>query len=235
MNSIIRPFEKHPYSEYDIVSKIGKHDSPAVSAVKRLRRDAFYAHDARNENQSEQNAAAYASLAMTRQSDIVHDVLSRKTMKDSIVEKPSEYVDGFHMNEIREQHRLFKALEKSGYGDSTMVTPSPKVTHAKAMARAYRNDLDPLYSKSLMTNDEKHASDEESKPAFDWVKVVRKECLRRMKSTSVEERSKLIQLTRIITRREPIEQFLELKNIYEDADEMKMEMNDIMETLICFT
>ena len=64
---------------------------------------------------------------------------------------------------------------------------------------------------------------------------MRKECLRRMKSTSVEERSKLIQLTRIITRREPIEQFLELKNIYEDADEMKMEMNDIMETLICFT
>ena len=116
-----------------------------------------------------------------------------------------------------------------------IVTPSPKVTHAKAMARAYRNDLDPLYLKSLMTNDEIPTNDEDSKPAFDWVKVVRKECLRRMKSTSVEERNKLIQLTRIITRRQPVEQFLELKNIYEDADEMKMDMNDIMETLICFT
>ena len=226
----MKPFQNHDYSEYDIISQIGKADSPAVSSVKRLRSD-IKSHQ--NGQPSTKDAAAFASMAMTRNSNIVHDVQSRKKLK-SIVDKPSEYIDGFHISEIREQERMFQAINKKSSQTYSFVTPSPKVTHAKAIARSYRNDLDSEYTKNLLANGPTSPNVGDSKPAHDWIKSVRKECLRRMKSVSASEKGSLVKLARIITRRDPVDQFHEIQKVYEDADEMKMEIGEIIDTLLCF-
>ena len=232
INDIMKPFHNHEYSEYDIISHIGKSDSPAVSAVRRLRNDCNY-HQ--NGLPSTKDTAAFASIAMTRNSDIVHDVHSRKKLK-AIVNKPSEYIDGFHISEIREQERMFQELKKKPFEKHSMVTPSPKITHAKAIARSYRNDLDSEYTKKLLANGPTSPNVEEtdSKPAHDWIKCVRKECLHKMKSVSASEKGSLVKLARIITRHDPVEQFHEIQKVYEDANEMKMEVGEIIDTLLCF-
>ena len=72
------------------------------------------------------------------------------------------------------------------------------------------------------------------KPKFDWVKEVRKECIRQMSGASMEKKPKLVALIRLINHQDPIAKFEDIKNIYEDSNEMNESIPNIVETMMCF-
>ena len=241
MESIIEPFKKD-YSEYDILRHVSgtAHDSPAVAAVKKLRNNVSTLH----QNQlSDKDAAAMGSFGISRNSTIVHDVAARKDLK-SVVQKPSEYVNGFHLSEIQQQAKLLKEYKKGTIMDLKTYTTPPSVTpvikSSQAMARSYRNGLDHEYvkesmsSQGVVTPQNSRSKDQKSKPKYDWVKEIRKECIRQMAKASSDNKPKLVSLIRIINHQDPASKFEDIKNVYEDCIEMDENIPDIVATMMCF-
>ena len=241
MESIIEPFKKD-YSQYDILRHVSgnSNDSPAVTAVKKLRNNVSTMHS----NQlSEKDAAAMGSFGISRNTTIAHDVASRKELK-SVIEKPSEYVHGLHLSEIKEQAELLKKYKKGTIVNLKSCATPPSVTpvikSSQAMARSYRNGLDHKYVEDSMTTrgfvtpQNSHSNIQVSKPKYDWVKEVRKECIRQMAKATNDNKPKLVSLIRIINHQDPASKFEDIKNVYEDSIEMDENLPEIVATMMCF-
>ena len=235
VDTMMRPFQSQ-FSEHDVIANMGGNSSysPAVAAVKRLRRNVTPHNKQKSIKQVEKDASALASIAFLQNPDIVHDVAGRKEMRDSI-QKPTKYVDGVHINEIRQQAMLLKQFESHkskqivSDGPGFFTPPPNKPTHQKVMARSYRNNLDSKYTRELVT------PEDEKKPNYDWVKQIRKQILMKMKSNSdVEAKRNLVKLSKILTHQHPQETFIDLKNVYEDGEEIKMDQSDIIEAMLCY-
>ena len=221
IEDMIRPYTAS-FSEYDVIKNMGgDSSSPAVAAVKKLRRE--------SNNQSYQSmkkdAHVLANMAMTQNPDIVHDVAGRKEMRD-LFEKPSKYVNGISISEIREQERLLKQYSSVKPG---FVTPSRSKIDRSAMAHSYRNDLDSQFTQKLVTPDEV-----DKKPKYDWVKGIRKQILIKMKEADQMKKKNLVHLSKILTHQKPSDVFTELKNVYEDGNELKMDWSDMIEAMLCY-
>lgn len=240
VDSVMEPFNK-TCSEIDILEHLGEHtSSPAMAAVARAKRDQQQYNTCSINNK---NAAALSSIAMTRNKNLGHDVLSRKELK-SVVAKPSEYVDGTHVIDIKQQAMLLKQYSKCNHDEKCFNTPSPTPTYPKAMARSYNNSLDTNFIRkdlnnfAMVTPHRKRINDcvldADAKPAFDWVKAVRKECLGRFPDSSVEEKKQLVSLTRILSHMDPEDVFEDLKNVYYDSQDMDTPLSKIVDTMLCF-
>ena len=153
--SVVKPFESK-YEQYDILQHVTDVDSPAVAAVRRLHSEES---KARFNMENDKDVASMASVAISRNRNLVHDVASQRELK-KIVEKPSEYVNGKHIHTIREEHT------------TNSITPSPRTKHPKAIARSYRNSLHHNYTRDMLNNDG------DKKPQYDWMKGVRQECIK---------------------------------------------------------
>ena len=232
---MMRPFQSQ-FSEYDVIEHMGGHSSssPAVAAVKKLRRNMISEPDKESKQQSDKDASSLASIAFLQNPDIVHDIAGRNEMRKKF-EKPSKYIDGVHINEIRQQAILLKqfgnnATNKNMNEERGFFTPPVrKGIHQKVMARSYRNDLDTNYTRELVT------PDEDKKPTYDWVKQIRKQILMKMKThTDMDAKHNLVKLSKILTHQQPKETFTDLKNVYEDGDEIKMDHNDMIEAMLCY-
>ena len=241
MDAIIEPFRKD-YSEYDILRHVAGNskDSPAVAAVKKLKRNVSTSN---NYQMTPKDAAAMGSFGISRNSNIVHDVAARKLLK-TVVAKPSEYVDGFHLSQIKEQAKLLKEYKKLTPIDLKSFTTPPAVNSVihstKAMARSYRNGLDNEYvkesmsSQAFVTPESSRSEDSKPKPKYGWIKEIRKECIRQMTKASTENKAKLVSLIRIINHQDPLSKFEDIKNVYDDSMEMNESVTDIVTTMMCF-
>ena len=227
MENMTMPF-RNTYNQYDVIKNMGGHSttSPAVAAVKRLQKEAGIDNPSKTPI-SEKDTYAMSSMALTRNPDMVYDIQGRQEMREQF-DKPSKFVNGYHISEIREQAKLLRQYEKVSQSKPSFVTPVGIMKEKKVLARSYRNDLDVKYTNQLMT------PDDDQKPSYDWVKGIRKQVLMQMKNADIEKKKNLVKLTKILTHQHPNDIFTELKNVYEDSDELKLDQNDMIDAMLCY-
>ena len=247
--------------QYRILKDIGSPDSPAVAAVMNLQKAAGLLSPSpfsnvetdpmkvmRNAFREEKDLSAYASSAVLTNSNIAHDVESRHKLK-KVFHKPSEYINGFHVDEIRQQHKLLKEFERNSNmnHDMTCVTPPGKVT-PKAVARSYRNNLDTEFTRDEWLSESKprkrtnmydETTDDDrnfdTKPKFDWIQAVRTECLKQMKlSKDKENTRKVVELFKCIGRKEPKELFHDIQTVWETSSSSKYSLEETVQLMMAF-
>ena len=244
--------------EYDIMKDIGSPNSPAVAAVMNLQKRAGLlgssrlnrvltdpTREVRDSMRMDKDSSAYASAAILTNPNIAHDVESRHNLK-KVFKKPSEYIDGFHVDEIREQRNLLKEFENSKCSNSSaFITPPPKLSE-KAIARSYRNNLDTEFTSNMWMNDNKDEhrkrcnedtaeGDDDSKPQFDWIKAVRKECLSQMKNTMDKEKKvQVVALFKCIGRKSPKDLFDDVKTVWDTSTMSNYSVEETVELMLAF-
>ena len=245
--------------QYRILKDIGSPNSPAVAAVMNLQKGAGLLSPTlstvetdpmkvmRNAFREETYLSAYASSAVLTNTNIAHDVESRHKLK-KVFNKPSEYINGFHVDKIRQQHKLMKEFEKNNMNhDMTCVTPPGKVA-PKAVARSYRNNLDTDFTRdewlsesktSKRTNlyDENTDDDDDfdTKPKFDWIQAVRTECLKQMKlSKDKENARKVVELFKCIGRKYPKELFHDIQTVWETSSTSEYSLEETVQLMMAF-
>ena len=244
--------------EYDIMKDIGSQNSPAVAAVLNLQKRAGLLgpsmlnrvvtdplSDTRDSMRMEKDSSAYASAAISTNPNIAHDVESRHNLK-KVFNKPSEYIDGFHVDEIREQHNLLKEFEKSRSSNRLAFITPPSKSSEKAKAWSYRNNLDTEFTSDMWmnnnndelrkrSNDDTAEGDDDSKPQFDWIKAVRKECLSQMKNTMDKEKKvQVVALFKCIGRESPKDLFHDVKTVWDTSTMSNYSVEETVELMLAF-
>ena len=187
---------------------------------------------------------------LTRNGNLCRDIKNKTDLRKSMPE-PSDFVNGVHIDEIREQARHLKqfeathALNKQSLQDissppvatapPTFMTPLSGYSSfsPKALSRSYRNGLDTEYVKKTVIDAASKDTDER-KPEYDWLKAVRQECIRRMKKCNKCEKMKIKNLFQIVGRQHPFDKFNDVKNIWTDSKEMCLPVDEIVDMMIEF-
>ena len=173
------------------------------------------------------------------------DTALRNSMKESF-EKSVFTPEGDHIDNLRAKRKLFKEADHSAYRDSKRAAidydlsndpDSPPVLDQKSRNRLNNNGLDMAYFMStqastpspMISSARKVSTVKGSK----WLKDIRLESMRHMRCEDDEVKAtKGRALYRLLTRKQPTDEYGDIMSIANDSDEMGMTVEDTVKLMI---
>lgn len=208
---------------------------------------------------------ANAAIAISKDKGLNNNMALKHTLKDECGDLLSPYVNRRHVNGYRHDKKMMKQKERQKkrkthttqteantiimLNDDTpkqkkkkqkrkkMRSQNPSFS-AKAVDRAYRNNLDVPFAKELMSTPTNRSSISTVTPTNNdsmvtWENTLSAECLRLMEEATGEVAGKYIALFAVLSTNQPTDKYNIVKNVYKCMTETASVTN-IVDTMIKF-